>query len=592
MEKNTIWAISLSTIVLVAFFAIQTIFFPQQNIQTQNEVSQETISKTEESSSPENSSSGAELVKAEIVGTEEYNHQEEEKFFTITTEKAKVTFTNKGGDIISYELIEKDEKGNLKNLDRDTGKGIEMVTNVSPNSNRAFSLAFGNAEKSILNDIFKVYEDKENNRISFAKSYKVNDSEFILAKTYSFKKDDYVFELEVTIDGKDSFKELNIDNSSYTLRTSPQIGPYFNQKQNRYEYRHFISFNGEKSKKIVLGSNQVKSYEKPWTWAALAGKYFEIIVKPVNSETMNDSVVYSSKIEVNDSTNAQLRLSRKPVTGVKEVSDKYLIYVGPRNEKELKKYSLPEHNAWSIEDSHFDESMQTFGIFSWLEVILKLLLENINKVVKNWGISIIILTLFLRICMFPLTKKSLEGTQKMQKFQPKMQELQAKYKGNPAKLQQETAKMYQEIGYNPMSGCLPMLLQFVILWSMYNLFNNYFEFRGASFISGWIDDLSTGDHIGKVFERGLPFLGWNQIRILPVIYVISQLLFGKITQNGGTAVGQNQSQMKMMMYGMPLFFFFIFYNAPSGLLLYWTVSNLFQLGQQLVMNKMMKNTKQ
>jgi YidC/Oxa1 family membrane protein insertase len=178
----------------------------------------------------------------------------------------------------------------------------------------------------------------------------------------------------------------------------------------------------------------------------------------------------------------------------------------------------------------------------------------------------------------------------MQKFQPKMQELQAKYKGDPQKLQVETAKMYKEIGYNPMSGCLPMIFQFVILFAMYNLFNNYFEFRGASFISGWIDDLSQGDRVGPVFEHGLPFLGWNQIRILPVIYVISQLLFGKITQNGGTAgAGQNSSQMKMMMYGMPIMFFFLFYNAPSGLLLYWTVSNVFQLGQQIVMNKTMKN---
>ena len=171
-----------------------------------------------------------------------------------------------------------------------------------------------------------------------------------------------------------------------------------------------------------------------------------------------------------------------------------------------------------------------------------------------------------------------------------MQSIQAKYKDNPQKLNEETAKLYKEAGYNPVSGCLPMILQMFILFALYNVFNNYFEFRGASFISGWIDDLSSGDHIGKTFETGLPILGWNQIRILPVIYLISQLLFGKITQNGGTAAaGQNAGQMKMMMYGMPIMFFFLFYNAPAGLLLYWTVSNIFQLLQQIVINKMMKN---
>ncbi|MBR0101699.1 MAG: membrane protein insertase YidC, partial [Treponema sp.] len=208
-------------------------------------------------------------------------------------------------------------------------------------------------------------------------------------------------------------------------------------------------------------------------------------------------------------------------------------------------------------------------------------------VIPNWGVSIIILTILLKLALFPLTKKSLEGTQKMSKVQPKMKEIQDKYKSDPQKMQQETAKLYKEIGYNPMSGCLPLVFQFVILWSMYHLFNNYFEFRGASFIPGWINDLSSTDNV-CTFGFSIPWLG-NELHILPIIYLISQLLFGKITQNGGTSVGQSGGQMKMMMYGMPILFFFLFYSAPSGLLLYWTVSNIFQLGQQLFINYRMKN---
>ena len=89
------------------------------------------------------------------------------------------------------------------------------------------------------------------------------------------------------------------------------------------------------------------------------------------------------------------------------------------------------------------------------------------------------------------------------------------------------------------------------------------------------------------FGFDIPWLG-NELHILPILYLISQLLYGVITQNGGTATGQNAAQMKMMMYAMPIIFFFLFYNAPSGLLLYWMVSNLFQIGQQLVINAMMK----
>ncbi|MBR1402930.1 MAG: membrane protein insertase YidC [Treponema sp.] len=600
MEKNTVWAIGLSTVVLVGFFAAQTFLFPpqpqEQNQQAENQTEQDaTVVENEagnaEVSSNEILSSESVIAASEISNAESTENLSEENF-TITTNNVKVTFTNRGGDIVSYELIEKDENGNLKNRDVDTGKGVELIENLS-DKNRAFALSLGGATKPIVNDIFTA-KKLGDNAIGFFKKFTSKNadgttSEFTLVKTYTFKPNDYTFKLDITIDGDENFKGLDVGGSAYTLRTAPQIGPKYNPKVDRYEYRNLISFNGEKSKKVNVGSKQTKNYERDWVWTAIAGKYFEFIVYPENQNAMSNTVVYNSEVEVGDAINAQVKMTRKSIDK-KETTDSYYIYAGPRNESELKKYVSEEKNEWGLSGVHFNESLQTSGFLYWLEVVLKFLLETINKLVHNWGVSIIIVTIILKICLFPITKKSLEGTQKMQKFQPKMQELQTKYKNDPQKLQMETAKMYKEIGYNPMSGCLPMLFQFVILFAMYNLFNNYFEFRGASFIKGWIDDLSVGDHVGKTFEHGLPFLGWNQIRVLPVIYVISQLLFGKITQNGGTAAaGQNAGQMKMMMYGMPIMFFFLFYNAPAGLLLYWTVSNIFQLGQQLIINKMMKN---
>ena len=304
---------------------------------------------------------------------------------------------------------------------------------------------------------------------------------------------------------------------------------------------------------------------------------------------MSDRVVYTTKGGAADKNNVQAKMTRKAIEDASEITDTYYIYAGPRNEKDLRIYNVAEKNNWKLEGVRFDDSMDTSGVLSWIEVILKVLLENINKVVKNWGVSIIILTALLKFAMFPITAKTAKSTVKMQEMQPKMQAIQEKYKNNPQKLNEQTMKLYKEIGYNPLSGCLPMIFQFVILFAMFNLFKNYFEFRGASFIPGWIEDLSVGDHIGPTFSKSLPLLGWNTIRILPVIYLISQLLFGKITGNGGTTAGQNAGQMKLMMYGMPLMFFFLFYDAPSGLLLYWTVSNLIQLAQQLYINKKIKN---
>ena len=127
---------------------------------------------------------------------------------------------------------------------------------------------------------------------------------------------------------------------------------------------------------------------------------------------------------------------------------------------------------------------------------------------------------------------------------------------------------------------------------MYNLFNNYFEFRGAMFIPKWIPDLSTGDSVYS-FKFNIPFIG-NQLRLLPIIYTLTQIFSTKLTQpaNAAGAGGQNAMTMKFMTYGMPIMFFFLFYNAPAGLLLYWLTSNVWQVGQQMIINKKMAKEKE
>ncbi|WP_147615055.1 membrane protein insertase YidC [Treponema pectinovorum] len=579
MEKNTAWAIGLSSVVLIGFFAVQSYLMPK-NTPPVEDVSKNSVGVEKENNvqNDVNSQIADTFVEKSLTALNDENLLEEN--FTIETKKVKVIFTNRGGDVLSYQLKD--------HFDSERNSYIEMADNISA-KNRAFSLSIGGADASISNEIFtaKKINDKT---IGFFKNYKVKNSdgtigEFTIVKTYYFDDSDYVFKLDVTVSPGENFKGLDLDNAAYSLRTSPQMGPFYNPKMNRYENRQFISYNGKSKKSVVLGTNQTKTYDKPWKWVSMAGKYFEVLIYPASNDVMSEKVTYTSKSDLSEKNNAQAIITRQAVNA-EGSNDTYYIYVGPRNEKDLRIYNVPENNVWKLDSVRFDDSMQTSGFLSWLEVILKFLLEFINKFVHNWGISIIIVTAILKFAMFPITAKTAKSTVKMQEVQPKMQALQEKYKGNPQKLNEQTAKLYKEIGYNPLSGCLPMLVQFVILFAMYNLFNNYFEFRGASFIPGWISDLSTGDTV-KTLGFDIPLLG-NQIRLLPVIYVISQLLFGKITQNGGTSVGQSNTQMKLMMYGMPILFFFLFYNAPSGLLLYWTVSNLIQLGQQLFINSRIK----
>ena len=505
----------------------------------------------------------------------------DEQTVTVRTDIAEITLTNRGGDIVSYKLL---EHSNSKD-----DSYVEMVKNVT-DRNRAFSIALGGAQASALNQFFNVKEETVNGKriVGFFKTISIKNqdgsvSSFTLAKRYTFLPDDYMFELTVTISGDADMKGLNFDNAGYTLRTMPQIGPDWDAKADRYEYRNFFSYIGGKKKNTALKANQTKLITDSVSWAGISGKYFSLIVIP---SVPAQQILYSAAQPNTDVVqNGQLFFSRPVITGNK-VTDVYRIYLGPCSENILSTYNIPSKNNYNYDNLRIDTVAVSSGIWRPLEVLLKWLLQFFYKLIPNWGVSIILVTILIKAIFFPLTKKSSESTQQMQKMQPKIQELQEKYKGKPQKLNEEMAKLYKEAGYNPLSGCLPLLIQLPILFAMYRLFNNYFEFRGAMFIPHWIPDLSVGDSVLQ-FPNPIPFLGWTDLRILPIVYVISQMVFGKITQTP-TSDQQQNSTMKIMLYGMPLFFFFMFYNAPSGLLLYWTCTNFLMLVQQIIIKAMMK----
>lgn len=580
MDKNTIWAIVLSTVVIIASYLILPKFFPglnpalgRQNVQNQTE-------QTESADPQELNLSGIEENAAVFADTDEAAEETDaddqpalvEQKYTIRTDKVEAVFTNKGGDIISYKLLD--------HKDMDTNDFVQISDNIN-SKNRTCAIAFGGSDAKIVDEIFNTETDGKS--ITFTKTMNVSGKKTTLRKVYTFMDGEYVFKLDVLVHTADS-TGLDFGGTAYTIRTSPQIGPHYDPKKNRYERREFIAYNGQKYKKIMLSNGQFKEYDKDFIWSGIAGKYFVELMIPSSPEKIR-TAYYSSNVEVNNYANAQAFNERSAFTG-SDISDTYYMYFGPRNDKDLKRYNVAENNGWNIGGKKVTQALQTSGWLNWLEKILKFVLELLNKLIHNWGISIIVMTIILKVIMFPISKKQSMSSLKMQDLQPKLKALQDKYKNDQQKLQQETSKLYQQAGYNPASGCLPMLFQFLVLFAMYNLFNNYFEFRGAMFIPHWIPDLSTGDVV-KTFSFNIPLIG-NQLRLLPVIYVATQLLSGKITQYGQTtAPGQSQATMKFMMYGMPLMFFFMFYNAPAGLLLYWLTSNVLQIFQQLIINKMM-----
>jgi len=228
---------------------------------------------------------------------------------------------------------------------------------------------------------------------------------------------------------------------------------------------------------------------------------------------------------------------------------------------------------------------ETIGAFSWMNWLMepsrKFLLATLNvfhSVVRNYGIAIILLTLLIRILFWPLTHKSTESMRRMQEIQPEIKALQAKYgKSNPQKLQQETMKLYKEKKVNPMGGCLPMFVQIPVFIALFTVLRNAIELRYSGFL--WIADLSTAENLlaGKI-----PFVG--ALNILPIVMSVSMIWQQKLSSPGTAATPEQQQQQKMMMFMMPIMMLFFFYSMPSGLVLYWTTSNLLMIAQTSMRN--------
>ncbi|MDD4102463.1 MAG: membrane protein insertase YidC [Kiritimatiellae bacterium] len=240
-------------------------------------------------------------------------------------------------------------------------------------------------------------------------------------------------------------------------------------------------------------------------------------------------------------------------------SREYTLYVGP------KKLSLLQAMG-----NGMDGVMQ-FGFFTWFCKLLVPTLNFFHRVIPNYGVAIILLTFLVRIIFWPLTHHSTKSMKKMQEIQPLLKELQVKFKGNPQKLQQETWAIYRENKVNPMSSCLPMLIQIPVFIALFTVLRSAVELRYAPFL--WISDLSEPENL---FAGMLPI----PLNILPVLMSATMALQSYLTPSAG-----DPQQQKMMMVMMPIMMLFMFYSFPSALSLYWTVSQVVSIVQMWMMRR-------
>ena len=586
MEKRTILAIVLSTLVMIIAFMIQSyLFVPPPAVisdgQGAGAAAQVTAVDTDVARVQEGEALSAPVIIAPILderpvaSAESLSASQPEQIplqplIEIKTNFYTAALTNAGGDMVSLKWRDS------RKADDDPDAYVELILS-GDNQARAFSVAFGDSDTAASN--FHVNRISEYS-VEFYRDFTApnalygSDGKFRLIKRYDFKPNDHMFELTVTLDGGYAVPEFNFAGNAYTLSFGPQLGPVFERLDGYYDYRHYNFYNGKRRDAKI---NEV--IDRP-IWAAITGKYFAFVAIPYLSQY---SISFSDKSEPGLTAASRLNIMRPAVT-IPKIADTYRFYIGPRTQEILVNYNTGK-NEYDIRDANLVEiagSRGFWSIFSPLEKALKWLLLGIYRVVPNYGVAIILLTLLIKLLFFPLTKKGSEATLRMQALAPKIKELQEKYKDNQQKLQMEMANFYKQEGYNPLAGCLPMLLQMPIFISMFSLFNNHFDLRGAMFIPGWIPDLSLPEYIIQFDNFRVPLLGWTALRLLPFIYVGSQLLYGKVTQMPGQ---QSNTQMKMMLFVMPIVFFFVLYNVPSGLLVYWIFSNLLTLAQQLIINK-------
>ena len=560
MDRNTIIAVILCVIVITVGMAYQQTLLSNEFVET------ETTEVTENLPVPVLASSSFSPLGSDG----------DSSTFNVSSGSLDITFNPKGGTIESIY-----DKNNDVNL---------ILTEEGDNN--AFMLYWGKDKSSPIDDVFdysvetKEIQGKNENitQVAFSRSYReeTTGTEFVVEKKFAVpENDEYMIQMAVSLYTKDGSPiPINIDSQMYTVSVGSQVGPEFQSLNGNYDYRRVYYRLADKNSRKTVNSGNFTSSDS-MGWAGVVGKYFAFLLIP---ETQN-VVTLTEAVQTTGETIPQkntIYMSRA-ASGESKTTDVYSFYCGPQLSSTLGIYDNAKDNVFGLSNHQLKKALDVSWL-SWLEKILKVLLEVFYFLIPNYGVAIILLTILTKALLIPLSKKGTESTAKMSALQPKLQELQTKYKDDPEALNNAMAKLYKEEGINPMGSCWPMLIQFPIFIGLYGLLNKDFSLRGAMFIPGWITDLSIPETIFTL-PFNIPFLG-AQIHLLPILYTASMIFSMKITQSAtsGQAAG-SKGMTWFMTYGMSIMFFFILYNAPSGLLVYWTMSNLLAILQQVYTNK-------
>ncbi|MFH1552903.1 MAG: membrane protein insertase YidC [Candidatus Omnitrophota bacterium] len=534
MEKRVIIAIALSLLILLGFQLLS----PKRQMQRQSQAVPQTVMPGGQDTLAAQTGKAPTMPDAGPRGEEPLR----ETLTEVQTEQYSLIFSDMGGSLKTVALKEYQEQG----------KEEILVDNASPPM-RLFAMQ---------SELFPGLERKrfEPTKKDNSLEYRMTDPGWVeITKRYTFHKSFNYITLEVFI--------KNLSSRSFTF--SYQITGPADLKQASYVAgRSFLQANALIDDKVwkIKAAKGMQARAGNITWVALKNRYFAMVLKPL-------ALPVAVIIKDTPGKNLLTALDSRQI-GIapgETIEDQYLLYAGPLDEKKLSAIG-PEMGR-----------VVDYGFFGGVSKALLAVLRFFHRGTKNWGLAIIFLTILINIVLFPLTLKSFSSMHQMKQIQPHIQKLKELHKDNPQKLNKEMMALYKTYNVNPLGGCLPMLLQMPIFISLYQGLMGSIELKGSAFL--WIKDLSKPDAVTIPFS--LPVIGAH-INILPLLMVGMMVLQQKFSQGpAGSMTDEQAGQQKMMMLMMPIFFGFLFYNMPSGLVLYWLTNTILMTVEQGMISKRM-----
>jgi len=554
MDRNTIAAFLLIAIILILY----PIY-----LETVTPVKTETLSDNIQTNSPREVFTGRKIETTETknslppAGNNYTVHDlpAEEKEITINSNLYQATIsTLGGGSIVSFRL----KNYRLKN--------DSAVNLIDDKNKRNLYLSFISIDGDHI-ELKKPWEIDTSYRtidvtetsktIKFHQKIIYNNHDYIIEKSLTFHPNSYSIDLFLNLSGLSDFIPLG----DYAIAWNGGLPQTENNPKDELNYFNGYIYQAGKPYTFEKLSSGIKNDPSFWgkvsgktDWIAVRTKYFVSALIPetgtgpieVNLEKTNDNqniYNYRAHFQAND------------------LGSRLTLYLGPLEYKRIKALDVGV------------SSIMNFGIAPIRPISKGVLwlLKFLHQFIPNYGFVLILFSVFVKILVYPLTKKSYQSTKEMQAIQPLVAELKEKHKKDPTKLNKATMKLYKEHGVNPLGGCLPLLLQMPLLFALFQVFRSTIELRKAPFIF-WINDLSSPDIIYNL-PFSLPIYG-DHIAVLPLIMGITMFLQQKMMPT------QASGQQKFMSYFMTGFFILLFNNFPSGLNLYYTLFNVFTILQQ------------